>query len=178
MNINIPGLRNSNEHHWQSVWEKEYSDNFFRVIQADWEKPDCETWIDQIELTLKGYNHENLILIGHSVGCVTIIKWFEKYRHPIKAALFVAPSDVDRPGYPSYITGFNPMPAHKLPFPSIVVASTNDHVVELKRAKLFAGNWGSAFVELKDAGHIEPTSGFGKWDYGLELIERLKGVTS
>jgi predicted alpha/beta hydrolase family esterase len=176
--MNIPGLRNSNEHHWQSVWEKAYPDKFLRVIQADWEYPNCADWIAKIEETLKPFNYQDLILIGHSVGCVSIIKWYEKYGHVIKAALFVAPSDVDRPDYPGYITGFNPMPAHKLPFPSLVVASTNDHVVELKRAKLFARNWGSEFVELKDAGHIEPKSGFGKWDYGLELIERLKRVTS
>ncbi len=174
MNILIPGLRNSDEDHWQSIWEREYPGKFFRVVQADWENPDCDTWTARIEETLKHFDHEELVLIGHSVGCVTIIKWAEKYGRTIKGALFVAPSDVDKPNYPKYITGFSPMPETELPFPSIVVASTNDHVVELERARLFANNWGSEFVELENAGHIESKSGFGKWDLGLELIERIK----
>ena len=173
MNVNIPGLRNSDEKHWQTIWEKEQPDKFYRVQQFDWENPDCKKWIDRIEEELHKFNYEDLVLIGHSVGCVTIIKWYETYGHKIKGALFVAPSDVDRPDYPKYISGFKPMPENKLPFPSIIVASSNDHVVEIDRARQFARNWGSEFVEIKNAGHIESKAGFGKWDFGLELLEKL-----
>jgi uncharacterized protein len=178
MNIIIPGLQNSDENHWQTIWESENPEEFFRIVQSDWEKPNCNEWTNRIEEELKKFNYEQLILIGHSVGCVTIIKWFEKYGHKVKGALFVAPSDVDKPGYPKYITGFNPMPENKLPFPSIVVASSNDHVVEIERARLFAKNWGSEFVELKNAGHIESKSGFGKWNFGLELINKIEKRTA
>lgn len=131
-----------------------------------------------MEEELKRFDYGQLVLIGHSVGCVTIIKWFERYGHSIAGALLVAPSDVDKPSYPSYITGFNPMPTHKLPFPSVVVASTNDHVVELERARQFASDWGSELVKLENAGHIESKSGFGKWDLGLELIARIRNQTA
>lgn len=174
MNINIPGLRSSDDNHWQTIWEKEYPDEFFRVVQSDWENPNCNEWIERIEKELKRFDYEQLILISHSVGCVSIIKWFESYGHRIRGALFVAPSDVDRPGYPKYITGFNPMPEHELPFPTIVVASSDDHVVTIERAKLFSRNWGSEFVVLDRAGHIESKSGFGKWDFGLELIKKIR----
>jgi uncharacterized protein len=174
MYINIPGLRNSDHKHWQTIWEHEFPEDFFRVIQADWERPNCNEWTARLEEALKQYDHKQLILIGHSVGCVTIIKWFEKYGHKIKGALFVAPSDVDKPGYPSYITGFSPMPAYRLPFPTIVVASTDDHVVDIDRARSFADTWGSEYVELVNAGHIESKSGYGKWDFGLLLLKRLE----
>lgn len=174
MVINIPGLRNSNEHHWQSIWEQEQPEKFFRINQIDWGNPDCQIWIDRIEEELLHFNHSDLILVGHSVGCVSIIKWFEKYGHPIKGALFVAPSDVEKIGYPKYITGFSPMPISKLPFKSMVVASSNDPVVDLDRAKTFAANWGSKLHVLKNAGHIEPKSGFGKWEEGLVLLNQLE----
>jgi predicted alpha/beta hydrolase family esterase len=29
-------------------------------------------------------------------------------------------------------------------------------------------------VPLENAGHIESKSGFGKWDFGLELLTRLE----
>lgn len=174
MIINIPGLRNSNKDHWQSRWEEMHPEKFIRVQQENWNEPDCSAWIAQIEEQLKHLNHDQLILIGHSIGCMAIVKWHEKYGHKVKGALLVAPSDAERENYPSYITGFAPIPAAKLPFPSIVVASTNDHVTSLDRSAAFAKNWGSRLVVLENAGHIEPQSGFGDWPLGLELIKELE----
>ncbi|WP_017730116.1 RBBP9/YdeN family alpha/beta hydrolase [Nafulsella turpanensis] len=173
MNFIIPGLRNSGPDHWQSIWEKRYPEQFKRIEQDNWQKPDCSTWIQRIEEVLRHARPEEAILVGHSVGCAAIVHWFRQYGRPIKGALLVAPSDVDRPDYPSYITGFAPIPLEPLPFKSIVVASTNDHVVRLKRARYFAECWGSEPVELKGAGHIEPKSGYGEWPEGLELLKRL-----
>jgi uncharacterized protein len=118
-----------------------------------------------------------VILIGHSVGCATIVNWHHRFGKRIKGALLVAPSDVDDPNYPEYITGFSPLPLQKLLFPSIVVASTNDHVVAYERAKYFAACWGSELVILQNAGHIEDKSGYGNWQAGLELVSKLSGET-
>lgn len=174
MNINIPGLHNSDDFHWQTLLEKAEPDDFMRVNQENWDEPDCSTWIHRIEETLTPFTHAELILIGHSIGCMAIVKWFEKFGHPIKGALLVAPSDSEREDYPSYITGFTPIPMEKLPFPSIVVASTNDHVTSLERSAEFAESWGSELMTLEDAGHLEPKSGFGDWPLGAELIQRLE----
>lgn len=173
MNIIIPGLRNSDENHWQSFFERSNPKEFMRVIQDNWDEPDCETWIERIEETLSDMNHEDLVLIGHSIGCMAIVRWYEKYEHKIKGTLLVAPSDAERENYPSYITGFAPLPMMKLPFPSILVASTNDHVTSFDRSKEFAENWGSELVVLEDAGHIEPKSGFSEWKEGLNFVEQL-----
>lgn len=173
MKINIPGLHNSNEGHWQTLFERSDPDSFVRIIQENWDAPDCNTWIEQIEKELKTFHHADLILIGHSIGCMAIVKWYEKFGHRIKGALLVAPSDAERVDYPAYINGFAPIPMFKIPFPTIVVASTNDHVTAFERSKEFAKKWGSELVVLENAGHIEPKSGFGNWPLGLELIEKL-----
>ena len=173
LKINIPGLRNSSTQHWQSIWENEMPNEFFRVNQKNWERPDCDTWIKKIELDLQQLSHKNLILIGHSIGCMAIIKWHERFQRQIKGALLVAPSDSESETYPKYITGFSPIPKTVLPFPSIVVGSTNDHVTTLERTRIFSENWGSRLVMLEKAGHIEPKSGFGNWPQGLELVHEL-----
>lgn len=174
MKINIPGLHNSGEDHWQTIMERNFPGQFLRINQENWDEPDCQTWINKIEKDLSNCNYDEIILIGHSIGCMAIVKWFEKYQHHIKGALLVAPSDSENVNYPSYITGFVPIPNQKLPFPSIVVASSNDHVTDLNRSREFARNWGSKLVILNDAGHIEPKSGFGEWKKGLELIKELE----
>lgn len=174
MKIIIPGLHNSDEDHWQSTFERLKPNEFLRINQSNWEEPNCEDWIETIEKNLSNKDHSKLILIGHSIGCMAIVKWFEKFGHKIKGALLVAPSDSERENYPSYITGFVPIPTSKLPFPTIVVASTNDHVTDISRSKEFSENWGSTLVVLENAGHIEAKSGFGDWDQGLELVEELE----
>jgi len=53
------------------------------------------------------------------------------------------------------------------------VTSSNDEWVSLERARLFAEYWGSAFINIGAAGHINAQSGYGKWTEGLKVLERL-----
>ena len=119
------------------------------------------------------YDPENLILVAHSAACVALLHWVEEYNIKVKAALLVAPADADAATFPVGATGFSPVPLIKLPFPSIVVASTNDYFVTLQRAQKFANALGSEFVNIGDAGHINVASGYGEWDEGLEILKKL-----
>jgi predicted alpha/beta hydrolase family esterase len=65
------------------------------------------------------------------------------------------------------------MPAVRLPFPSIVVASDDDIYMTAERAQAFARAWGSRFVALSGAGHINADAGFGEWPEGLALLDEL-----
>ena len=56
--------------------------------------------------------------------------------HPEFRRVLVAPSDTEAPRYPEGPEGFKPMPRNRLPFPSIVVASTDDPYVTLERARV------------------------------------------
>ena len=104
----VPGLYNSGPQHWQTHWEKEYG--FTRIEQKEWETPVCNDWLQTIDDTVTQYPLEEVILIGHSLACCTIVRWAEKYKRIIKGALLVGPSDVEAPSYPPGTTGFSPMP--------------------------------------------------------------------
>ena len=70
------------------------------------------------------------------------------------------------------------MPLMGFPCRSIVVASTNDPRVDLPRAEFFAASWGSRFVTVKDAGHMNEQSGIGDWAAGRRLLlELLRAAT-
>jgi predicted alpha/beta hydrolase family esterase len=99
--------------------------------------------------------------------------WARIYKTNIKAALLVAPSDIESPVYTFNATGFTPIPLQKIPFPTLVIASENDHWVSVDRARFFADHWGSKFISIGAAGHINVASGYGKWDDGLALIQTL-----
>lgn len=168
----IPGLYNSGPLHWQSVWETK-NPHFYRVEQTDWDTPVCNDWIARIDEEIMKRNPLDIVLVGHSLACQTIVKWFEKYQRIIKGALLVAPSDVDAPSYPEGTQGFKPMTLRPLPFPTIVIASTNDEYISFEQAQKFAAAWGSTFVNAGDLGHINSASNLGEWSFGLNELQKL-----
>jgi len=167
----LPGLNNSGPRHWQTRWEELYG--FTRIQQADWDYPDKDDWIHTVNEVIAPFPPQQVVLIGHSLACATIAHWADRYQRTIKGAFLVAPSDVEAPSYPPGTTGFAPMPLNTLPFPTIVVASSNDRYVHLERAKHFAWKWGSRFTSLGNLGHINADSGIGDWSQGYALLQTL-----
>ncbi|MBO0932088.1 RBBP9/YdeN family alpha/beta hydrolase [Fibrella aquatilis] len=169
----IPGLGSSGPQHWQSLWEDQFPE-FQRVHQQDWITPVRQDWVNHLDHVVMAEDDPgNVILVGHSLACTTIAYWARKYQRLIKGALLVAPSDTEASSYPPGTEGFVPIPLMPLPFPSIVVASTNDEYVTLERATQFARAWGSELVNIGPAGHINASSNLGRWPAGLVLLKRL-----
>lgn len=166
----IPGLGNSDDKHWQTHFEHS-GDNFIRINQKDWDEPNCEDWITNIEKTVATYDPSTVVLIAHSMGCTAVAQWAKQYKKAIKGALLVAPSDIENPVYTFPMTGFTPIPLEKLPFKSIVVASSNDIWVSEERAKFFADAWGSEYLNIGEAGHINVAGGYGEWPAGMQLLK-------
>ena len=168
----VPGFTGSGPDHWQSHWQRAHPE-YSRVEQRDWAHPELEEWIlalDAAITTLEG----NVVLVGHSLGCITIAHWTARHgAGRVTGALLVAPADVDAPTAPLAIRGFAPIPLVALPYASRVVASTDDPVVSIQRAREFAAAWGSEFASIGAAGHIATASGYGPWPEGQRLLEGL-----
>lgn len=168
----VPGLGNSGPEHWQTYFEKS-GPHFSRIQQEEWDAPECKGWINRIEEKVSEFDPEQVVLVGHSLGCTAIAHWAKRFGKTIKGALLVAPSDIENPVYTFPAVGFSPIPLERIPFPTLVVASTDDPWVSIERAAFFASAWGSEFVSLGPAGHINVASGHTKWEEGLELLKRL-----
>jgi hypothetical protein len=121
---------------------------------------------------------EPVVLVAHSSSCALVSHWARaasaERRALVRGALLVAPSDPEGPNYPLGPTGFAPVPLDRLPFPSIVVSSTDDIYVTASKARSYAAAWGSEYVDIGAVGHINSTSGLGAWPEGYALLERLR----
>ena len=168
----IPGLGNSGEEHWQTYFESS-GNNFLRIQQQEWDAPVCKDWIETIDKAISAYDLSTVILIGHSLGCMAIVHWAKRFNRKIKGALLVAPSDPEAQQYTFPAKGFAPVPKNKIDFKTIVVASADDPWVSMDRAKFFAENWGSEFINLGNAGHINVASGHKQWNEGLAILKTL-----
>jgi uncharacterized protein len=168
----VPGLYGSGPDHWQSQWEKQHPE-FSRVEQAEWNTPACDDWVTSLDAAVRNEN-DNVILVGHSLGSVTIVHWASRYGRRIVGALLVAPSDTEASSFPEGTTGFSPIPTSRLPFPSTVIASTEDPYISFDRVTSLAKGWGSDVVSLGARGHISVGDGFGPWPEGIRYITELQ----
>jgi predicted alpha/beta hydrolase family esterase len=170
--LNIPGLNNSGPEHWQTLWEETFPQQFKRVQQKNWSAPAKNEWVEALHTTIKNYDSP-VVLVAHSLGCVTVAHWANENKSPVIAgALLVAPADAERSVRECFKT-FCPVPKSKLPFPSIVVASTNDPYAAIENSAKLAAYWGSKFVCVGDKGHINAQSGLDQWKEGLSLLSVL-----
>lgn len=168
----IPGLHGSPDGHWQTVLQSQ-TPFARRVEQDNWDAPVLDRWLDRL-ITSAAAN-PGAIAVAHSLGCILVAH--AALRAPqikIGGALLVAPADVESniAAFPQ-LRNFAPMPTAPLPFPSIVVASNNDPFMSLSRATALATEWGSEFVNIGDAGHINIASGYGYWPAAQNLVNAL-----
>lgn len=169
----IPGYGSSGPGHWQTLWEDLFPDTR-RVPMPNWFAPHRTAWVEALDTAIHlAQDTAPPILVAHSLGCLAVAHWAARHHRPIHGALLVAPSDPEQEGALEAIQDFAPVPLLSLPFPSHVVASSNDPHVGLDRARAFAQAWGSAFTDLGPRVHLNAASGHGEWPRGQELLREL-----
>ena len=158
----VPGLRGSGAAHWQS-WLQGQVDGSVRIEQADWDEPDLERWSGRVADTLAALGRGPHVIAAHSFGCLATVRAL--LRRPsldVAQLLLVAPAD------PARFGAANALPQGRLGLPSCVVASDTDPWMSAARAGEWASRWGSDWINLGDAGHINVDAGYGPFPLARE----------
>jgi predicted alpha/beta hydrolase family esterase len=168
----LPGWQGSGPQHWQTLWQARHG--YQRVEQHDWMQPLRGDWIARLEDVVLS-TPAPAILVAHSLGCMLVAAWAAHSRntHRVKAALLVAPGDVEQESLRPVLTSWSPVPLQALPFKSTLVASRDDPYCSFARAQAFSAAWGATLVDAGAAGHINADSGLGDWLAGQALLNEL-----
>ena len=173
--LDIPGLGDSTEGHWQTTWEAERSD-CRRLELGAHEAPVREDWVALIDRAIAD-EAEPIVLTAHSLGCIAVAWWAAQASSAalakLRGVLLVAPPDLERPDMPDAVESFAPTPRDTLPFPAILAASSDDPYCHLECARALAEAWGADFVDAGAVGHLNAASALGSWEAGQRLLERL-----
>ena len=108
-----------------------------------------------------------VIIVAHGLAVHAVVQAAPKLA-TVRGAFFIAPI-----GETAILTNemidrkFAPAPRTPLPFPSVVIASSNDPYCPILEAEEWAFAWGSAFSNAGDCGHIDVASGYGPWPEGI-----------
>ena len=169
----LPGIYSSGPDHWQTRWEQA-DPRFRRVEQDDWDHPRWQDWVARI-VDAVDETPDPIVFVAHSLGCHAVARASTQPAVArVAAALLVAPPDLDDERNAAFdLAGVLPMLLEPLPFPSLVVGSSDDPTCSLDRAAHFATAWGSELVVAGALGHINSESGLGGWPGGRRLLAQL-----
>jgi predicted alpha/beta hydrolase family esterase len=177
----VPGLRDHVPEHWQTLLEAKLA-RTRAVVSVPPLREDglnCAARVEAIQKTVHAIDGP-IIFAAHSGGVIMLLHWAQKYRHAVQGALLAAPPDFETPlpaGYPTLETlqanGWLPVPTKRLPFASLVAASTNDPLASFASVETMATNWGATLVNVGAVGHLNPASGFGEWLRAEPLLQQI-----
>ena len=174
MVVTVPGYTSSGPLHWQTLWERADPARFRRVAQRDWDNPDPQEWEVTLQAAVASAPASRLLLVGHSLGALVIAKAASRIEdRRVIGALLVAPCDVEQADTLAPLRPFAPMPVDPLPWPSILVASSDDPYLSPERARYFSRRWNARLEILEGAGHINTASGHGPFPLGERLLREL-----
>ncbi|QNP50565.1 alpha/beta hydrolase [Diaphorobacter aerolatus] len=174
----VPGLRDHVEDHWQTHLQKQLK-RAVTVPPLEHDKLSRAARVGALAKTLADVQGP-VVLVAHSAGAITTVHWAQQASRPILGALLATPSNLDEPlpeGYPALSQlqahGWTPVPRARLPFPAVLAASRNDPLSRFEASQSFAKDWGARLVDLGEVGHLNPASGYGRWDGVHGLLQPL-----
>ncbi|MFD1814855.1 RBBP9/YdeN family alpha/beta hydrolase [Rhodococcus gannanensis] len=179
----VPGLRDHVAEHWQTLLAEKL-DRVRTVPPLEQDKLSRKARVEALDVVLSGIDGP-VVLVAHSAGVMITAHWAQQATRPIQGALLATPADLEHPlpdGYPTTKQldrgGWLPVPRRRLPFPSIVAASTNDPLARHRRVAGMAEVWGSRLVDLGAVGHLNPAAGYGHWPRAEEFVRELSGTAA
>lgn len=163
----IPGLHDSGPAHWQTWLQAHFSRRAVRVEQDDWAHADLGRWAQRIETTIARHPSARWVAVGHSFGCLALLRHLAQGGEGVLSTLLVAPAD------PAKFGVAGKLPQSRLAIPSVLIASETDPWMKFEGASAWARVWGSQLISLGDAGHINTEAGFGPLPQAKRLVEAM-----
>lgn len=158
------------------------------VDQHEWRRPLRGDWLVRLEEAVLDAAH--VVLVAHNVGCIQLAAWaaHSQQTHRVRAALLVAPLDVEAPAVRERLPSWSPIARQRLPFKSWMIGpeSQSDNAEpaiskpmgtwDPEWAQALAKTWGSLWkpqwvAPQACAKHLPEQP--GDWPRGQALLHEL-----
>lgn len=180
--IIVHGFKGKPDTNWKPWLKKELESRDFRVEVPEMpntEHPNVSEWVSKLSQTIGNINDDQIYLIGHSLGCITILKYLETLTEEqrIKASVFVAGFTRK---FKEYSNGHDSFFEKELDYSDIkkhcgtfiAIHSEDDPNVGFEELAEFKGKLGARIIGVNGYGH------FGSVDGVFEVPIVLDAVLS
>lgn len=178
----VHGYTSSSQSEW-FPWLKEQVKNIQVKIDIpdmpDSKNPQLETWLDHLRKNALDID-ENTIFIGHSLGCVTALRYILEKNIKIKGAILVSgfinenPMDEQTEGLQEFVDEPLDIARIKNLIPSrIVITATDDDIVPTEATQKLAEALDSNLIILSSGKHFIARDGYTDFPVLLSEIQKL-----
>jgi uncharacterized protein len=167
----IAGYEGSGDVHWQTRLISKLSAAKL-VEQDDWLFGSLDAAVGAITRAV-ATAEKPVVFVAHSAGCLLVAHAVNAIAalgdaQKVRGAFMVSAPDPEIVKTLPQIDPLLPLvPRNALPFPSVLVSSSNDPFCGQDVSKQLAEDWGSVWVDAGEAGHINTDSGHGPWPEGM-----------
>lgn len=178
--ILIHGLGSHPDTSWFPWLKREIIDAGFNCVSLKMpnpKEPKKDEWVDTINKeVLKNFN-ANIYLLGHSLGCSTILNFLQQEDFPRKISGVVLVSG-------RCISANNPVTAtfyekifnwdliKKRCDKFILIHGDNDKVADIENSELMSRKLGCELIRINNGGHLTKRDGFEKLEECKEVLLR------
>lgn len=182
--IIVHGFKGEPDTNWKPWLKKELEANGFRVDipeMPDTDHPQASAWVAKLKDTIGAIDSDEIYLIGHSLGCITILKYLETLQsdQKIKACVFVAGFTKRFRGYDnghdSFFENVLNFQRIKARVDTIVaIQSDDDSSVGFEELRAFGDELGARTIAVTDMGHFSSADGVFETPLVRDVILELK----
>ena len=154
------------------------------VEQHDWQRPLRGDWLIRLEEAV--LNAAHVVLVAHNLGCIQLSAWaaHSGLTARVRAALLVAPLDVEITAVRERLPSWSPIVRQRLPFTTWMVGpEQHSNPAEAKAAKsngtfdpvwaqALAESWGAQWIAECVVPHL-PAEKTSDWPQGQALLHEL-----
>lgn len=178
----IHGFTASSKANWFPWLKEQMKNKGFELIVPDMpntEDPHLVPWLQKLEESVSKIN-ENTIFIGHSLGCITTLRFILKKGISIKGAILVSgfmdknPMDIQKVGLNEFISGEIDIDEVKSLIPHrVMLTAVDDDIVPMEASKKMADKLDARLIILDKGGHFIDRDGFSEFPEVEALLEEL-----
>jgi uncharacterized protein len=167
----IAGHMGTGPDHWQTRLVAKLSSAQL-VEQADWVHGSLPVAINTLVAAVAAAE-KPVVFVAHSIGALLVAHAIAALKvhgvvNKVRGGyLVVPPNEAALRTLHGIDPAFAHVPQDPLPFPSLLVATSNDPFSSMEDSAALALAWGSHLVEAGEAGHIDHRSGHGPWPEGM-----------
>lgn len=126
--------------------------------------PQLKVWLPTLQ-ELAGVPDQNTYLVGHSLGCITILRYLESLAEGQQVGGAVLVAGFSQPIHLTELNNYfeTPLDYQKCRQAALAITcinSDNDHHVPLEQAKIMRDQLGAKLVVVENGGHLNEKAGF------------------
>jgi len=163
--------------HWYSWLKKELEKKGFAVelpAMPETAEPTLKKWLPYLQKTI-GEADEDTYLVGHSLGCITILHYLENLPKGKRIGGTVLVAGFSEPiGYDELKSFFAKKVDYKKVKRSankfVLIHSDNDPYVPMERGTLMEAKLGAKLLVMRKAGHVTTQAGYKQLPQALKAV--------